>query len=144
MGDQQHADPLALDECRDFLNDARAHDGVERGERLVHQEQLRRHRQHLRERDALALAAAQMTREAMPEAGKTQPLEPDVSLLLRPGPFDAVEDETERDILARGLPRQQGVVLKQDADLGWRKPGLDRSRERFLEANHRAQQARLA
>src|SRR5204863_1952733 len=110
MSDEQHAYPLALDECRDFLNDARAHDGVEAGERLVHQEELRGHRQHLRERDALPLAAAQMTREAMLEAGKTQPLEPDVGLLVRRAGFGAVEGEAEREIFARGLPRQQTVI----------------------------------
>src|ERR671924_726000 len=70
VGDEQHGDALALDQRCDVLNDARAHNSVERGEGLVHQEQLRLSRQHLRERDALSLAAAEMPWEAMPEAGE--------------------------------------------------------------------------
>src|SRR5919201_799682 len=70
VGDEQHADTLARDQRRDVLNDAHAHNGVERGEGLVHQEQLRLSHEHLRERDALSLAAAEMPWEAMPEAGE--------------------------------------------------------------------------
>ena len=64
VGDEQHADALPLDQRGDVLDDAGAHDRVERGERLVHQQELRLHRQHLRERDALALAAAEMARDS--------------------------------------------------------------------------------
>jgi hypothetical protein len=48
----------------------RARNGIERGEGLVHQEQLRLSRQHLRERNTLSLAAAKMPWEGMPEAGE--------------------------------------------------------------------------
>ena len=53
MGDQKHTDPLLLDQARDILNNACTHDGIERGERLVHEQKLWREREHLRERDAL-------------------------------------------------------------------------------------------
>jgi hypothetical protein len=55
-----------------------------------------------------------------------------------------LEGETERDVVARGLPRQQRIVLEQDADLRARKLGLDRARQRLLQPDHGAQQARLA
>ena len=84
VGHQQHADALPLDQPDHVLDDAGAHDGVERGERLVHQDQLRLQRQHLRERDALALPAAQVAREPVAEAGKPEPVEPRVGLRRAP------------------------------------------------------------
>ena len=117
VGDQQNADPLALDQRDDVLHDAGAHDRIERGERLVHQDELRLHRQHLRERDALALAAAEVTGKAVAEARKIQPVEPGLRLGQRLAALHAVEGQAERDIVARRLPRQQRVVLEQDADL---------------------------
>ena len=122
VGDQQHADAFAFDQLDHVLDDAGAHDGVERGERLVHQQELRFHRQHLRERDALALPAAEVARKAIAETGEAEPPEPLVG--LRPAPRRAPrrEVETERDVVTRGLPRQQRVVLEQHADLGARTP----------------------
>ena len=40
-------------------------------------------RKHLRERDAFALAAAEMARKAMTEAGEPEPAEPHVGLRER-------------------------------------------------------------
>ena len=58
------------------LHDAGAHDGVQRGEGLVHQNKLRPHRQHLRQRYALALPAAEMPRIPVAEACEAEPVEP--------------------------------------------------------------------
>ena len=49
---------------------------VERGERLVHQQDLRVEDQHLRERDALAHAAGELVRIAVLEAGEADAREP--------------------------------------------------------------------
>ena len=117
MGDQKDADPLALDQRDDVFHHAGADDRIEGGERLVHQDELGLHRQHLGERDALALAAAQVPGKPVAEAGEIQPLEPGVRLGERLAALHAIEGEAERDIVARRLPRQQGVVLEQDADL---------------------------
>ena len=64
---------------------AGAHDRVERGEWLVHQQEPRFHRQHLRQRHALALAAAQAAGKAVAEAREIEPLEPGVRLGERQG-----------------------------------------------------------
>src|SRR5215208_6289139 len=141
---QEHADPLALDQRVDVLDDAGAHDGVERGERLVHQDEPRLHRQHLGERDALALAAAQAARVAIAEPGEPEPLQPPVRLSERLAALDTGKAEAERDIVARRLPRQQGVILKQYAELRARHAGLDRPGKRRLQADHSTEQARLA
>ena len=141
---QQNADALALDQRDHVFHHAGAHDRVEGGERLVHQQEPRLHRQHLRQRHTLALAAAQATGKAVAEAREIEPLEPGVRLGERLPALHAVEGETQRDIVARRLPRQQGIVLEKDAHLRACKAGLDGPRERLLQPDHRAQQARLA
>src|SRR5262249_38397911 len=50
----------------------------------------------------------------------------------------------ERDVIARSAPGQQRVILEQHADVGWRDLGLYCPRQRLLQADGRAQQARLA
>ena len=127
MGDQENADPLAFDQRDDVFDHASAHDRIERGERLVHKDKLRLHYQHLRKRDALALAAAQTTGKPVAEANQIQPLKPCFRLGERVAVLHAIEDQAERDIVARRLPRQQGIVLEQDANLRARKVGLDRA-----------------
>ena len=101
--------------------------------------QLRPHRQHLREGDALALAAAELTGKPVAEARKIQPVEPCFRLGQRLASLHAIEGQAERDIVARCLPRQQGVVLEQDADLRGRNVRLDRARKRLLQPDHGTQ-----
>ena len=144
MRDEQHADAVLLDQRHDVPDDAGANDRVERGERFVHQDQLRLHGEHLGECDALALAAAQMAGKAIAEARETEPPQPGVRLGQRPAALHAVQDQAERHVVARRLPRQQGIVLEQEADLRARERRLDLARERLLQADHCPQQARLA
>ena len=144
VGDEQHADALALDQLGDVADDAGAHDGVQGGERLVHQDELRPHRQDLRERHALALAAAEMAREAILEAGEPEPVKPLVGLRARSCALDAAEGQPEGDVLACRLPRQQGVVLEEDANLRSFELAFDPARRGSLETDDGAQQARLA
>jgi hypothetical protein len=59
------------------------------------------------------------------EAAQIQPLEPCFRLGQRLAALHAVEVQAERDIVARRLPRQQSIVLEQNADLRARKIRLD-------------------
>src|SRR5262249_12490642 len=103
----------------------------------------RLHGQHLRQRHALALAAAQMAGKPIAEAGEMEPIEPCLSFGERLPALHAVENETEGDVFARRLPRQQRIVLEQDADLRAGEARLDGAGQRLLQPDHGAQEARL-
>jgi hypothetical protein len=90
------------------------------------------------------LPAAQVPRVTLAEAGEAEPVEPSFRLRQRLAALDPAEPQTERDIVARRLPRQQRVVLEQDAELVARQFGLDRAGERRLQPDDSAQQARFA
>ena len=64
--------------------DARFRVGVERGQRLVEQEDSRPARKRTRERDALTLAARQEPRAFVGERGEAESLEQRVNAPLRP------------------------------------------------------------
>jgi hypothetical protein len=51
------------------------------------------------------------------ETHKIQPLKPCFRLGERLRALHTVENQAERHIVARCLPRQQGIVLEQDANL---------------------------
>ena len=59
--DRRHAE--ALLQCADLSAQAQALDRIERGQRLVEQEQARRRRERTRQRDALLLAAGELSRD---------------------------------------------------------------------------------
>ena len=105
MGDEQDGDALAPYQTQQVLGDAGADDGVERGEGLVHQQQARAQRQHLRNGNALALPARELPREAPAEAGEAKPGEPFLGVLERLGPRDAADAQAERDILTPAWAR---------------------------------------
>ena len=128
-----------------------AGDLVERGERLVHQQQRRAecHRPH--ERDALLHAARQLVGVGAGEVG-----EPDVGEQVerigRLADGDAAVDvEQQPGVGGDGAPRQEAGGLRDEADaLG--RPGVvrrgavdgDRAGRRLVEAADQAQQRRLA
>ena len=89
--------------------------------------------------NALALAAAQLTGKSVAEARKIQPVEPCLRLDERLAALHAIEGQAKRDIVARCLPRQQRVVLEQDADLRGRNVRLDGARKRLLQPDHGTQ-----
>jgi len=98
----------------------------------------------LGEGDALALPTAQMTWKAVFESAEAEAAQPCVGFRQRLLSLGSVEDEPKRDVLARGLPRQQRVVLKQDADFGSGESGVNLTGERLLQPDDDAQQARFA
>ena len=93
---------------------------VERGERLVHQHDLRLRRERARHRHALAHAAGEFRRIAALEA-----VEPDqrnempralVALRLR----QAGDLQRERDVVDHGAPGEGRLLLEDHADRGMR------------------------
>jgi hypothetical protein len=86
-----------------------------------------------------------MPRVTLAEAGEAEPVEPGFRLRQSLAALESAEPQAERDIgVARRLPRQQRVVLEQDAELAARQFSLDRAGERRLQSDDSAQQARLA
>ena len=85
VGDEQHRLAVGAPQIEQQI----AHDlprlRVERAERLVHQQDLRIADQHLRQPDALALAARQHVRIAVAEAAEPDALEPIVRARPRLG-----------------------------------------------------------
>ena len=59
-----------------------------------------------------------MAGETPTETAEAEAPEPGIRPRQRRGAADAVEGEAERNVLARGLPRQQRVVLEQHAYFG--------------------------
>ena len=78
VGDEQDADALPFDQRGDVLDDASAHDSVERSKWLVHQQEFRLHRQHLGNGDALALSAAEMAGKTLAETAEAKAPEPGI------------------------------------------------------------------
>ena len=87
--------------------------GVEWAEGFIHQEDFRIADQHLREADALALAAGQHVRIAVGEGAETDAREP----LLRAGAGFLARCagglEPDRHVVDRGLPGEQRISLEQ-------------------------------
>ena len=114
VGDQEHADFFTFDEVEQILGDAMPDDRVERREGFVHQQKARPERQHLRQRDALALAAAQRSGKAPAQTDEAQFTEPRFGLVAGMRAWLAADAQTERHIIKRRAPRQQRVVLEEN------------------------------
>ena len=117
VGDEQHRLAVGVPQFEQQI----AHDlpglRIERPERLVHQQDLGIADQHLRETDALALAARQHVRIAIAEAAETDRGEPALRALQRLVARRALDLEPDRDIVDRGLPGKQRIGLEQIAGL---------------------------
>jgi hypothetical protein len=94
--------------------------GVERSERLVEQQDARVAGERPGERDALALAARQLARVALAEAGQLDQLEQlldaAVDLVAFDGRGRAASREPEGDVLRDGHVAEQGIMLEHEAD----------------------------
>src|SRR5262245_10861333 len=117
MGDEQHRLAIGAPQIQQQV----AHDlprlRIERAERLVHQQYLGVADEHLHEAHALPLAARQHVRIARAELGEADAGEPSLRALARRRARDAGGLEPDRDVLQRGLPREQRVRLEQVAGL---------------------------
>jgi hypothetical protein len=116
MGDEQHR-PLARPQAHEQV----AHDlpglGIERPERLIHQQDLRVADQHLREADPLALAAGELMRIAVGERCQADALQPGLRSLPGLAPRHAGDFQADGDIVPRRLPRHDRVPLEEVAGL---------------------------
>ena len=135
---------LALDPGQKVLGDMMAHDRVERGEGLVHQQEPRLQRQHLRQRHPFALAARELPRISALEAGEPHPREPPIGLGQRLGRRAPVQLQSERDVLPRRAPRQQRVVLEKKPGLCRRDPEVHRAAIGLVQPRDRPQNRALA
>ena len=92
--------------------------GVERAERLVHQQDLRIERERARERGALAHAAGKLRRIAVLKAAEPDQIDEGLRALF---PFVARKLhalQPVQHVAAHGLPGKQGEVLEYDATVG--------------------------
>src|SRR5688572_11620573 len=99
MRDQEHGDVGALDPAQKILRHPMADNGVKRGEGLVHEEQLRLQREHLRQRYALALAAGELAWIAVAEPADAESLQPLLCLGERSCLADAAKPHAKRHVL---------------------------------------------
>src|SRR6266850_5959937 len=103
---------LALHPVQKLLRDARAHDRVERRERLIHEQQLRLQGEDLRDGDTLSLSAGKLVRKTSAETFKPEPDQPSVGLGERRVFCIFSDTQPESNIFTGGAPRQKRVVLK--------------------------------
>ena len=75
MGDEDHRAAQLLPQRQQIVVELEAGDLVERGERLVHQQQLRLGHQRARDRGAHFHAAGQFAREALRKIGQPDALQ---------------------------------------------------------------------
>jgi hypothetical protein len=125
---------------------------VERGERLIEQQQLRFLDERASERDALPLAARELVRLALRIGAELDELEHLADALRQLGVRDLVLPEPEGDVLLDGHVREQRIRLEHHVDgpLVRRNRShvdavdVDPARGRTLEPGEHAQQRRLA
>ena len=89
---------------------------VERAGRLVGEDHPRLADQRARDRDALLLTARHLGRRVIGPVGEPDALEVLHRLLVAPAPRDALVVERQRDVLHRGLERQQVERLEHEAE----------------------------
>ena len=90
---------------------------VERGKRLVHEQDLRIHDERLRERDALLHAARELMRIAMAMAAQPDAVEPHTRLGMRFALRHAAIAQPDRYIVERVQPRHERIGLEKIAGL---------------------------
>jgi hypothetical protein len=122
---------------------------VERGKRLVHQDDLGVEDQRLCQRHALAHAAGELVRVACAEPAEAHPLQPRVTLALGLFGLDAAELQPYGHVVERGAPRQQRFGLEQVAcfaiQAGQRlAEHADSARRGLQQTNRHVQERRLA
>ena len=119
-----------------------ARHGVERAERLVHQEHVGVLRERAGERDALAHAARELVRPALGEVAEVHHLEQLRGARPALGARHACELQRDLDVAAHGEPREQrGFLEHQAGALGVH---VDRARRRLVEAGDEIEQRALA
>jgi hypothetical protein len=146
VGDEHDRDAAAPPQRQQVVVQPMPRDLVEGGERLVHQQQARRHGERAGQRDAHLHAARQLARPGALEARQPDLDErlgrPRLALALR----HAAQLERQGDVGERRRPRHQGRLLEDEAELftAPRIRPFDRARGGLGEAGDQPQQGRLA
>src|SRR5262245_61797411 len=116
MGHQKHTHVLPLNPSQQFLRKPRPHDGVQRSEGLIHEQQFWLQDKNLSNRDALSLASRQFVGKTVAETFKPKSLQPTVgfgkSRIFR----GLADSKAQSDIFSRASPGQESVILKQKPD----------------------------
>ena len=116
MGDEHDRWPGQFPQRQQLVGHDRPGLHVQRGERLVHQQDPGLVDQALRERDPLAHTAGELVRKAVLEAGQTDPAQPVPCLLVGILFGHAAEQRAGGDVGQHALPWQHGVVLEDEPD----------------------------
>jgi hypothetical protein len=149
VGDEQHRLAVGIPQLQQQV----AHDlpglGIERPERLVHQQDFGIADQHLREANPLALPARQHVRITIAERPEAHRGKPALRAFKRVRAGRTLDFQADGNIVDRGLPRKQRIGLKQIAGLPVqpckrRIEDSDRSRCRFEQAGGDVQQRRFS
>src|SRR4051812_33658549 len=100
MGDEDNGLAQTLRQFAELLLQRGARQGIERTERLIHQEKLRLGGERASHADALALAARQLSRITMRESVRIQPDQLQQFAHARPHafPLPILKSRNERDI----------------------------------------------
>src|SRR5205085_6285149 len=122
MGDEYHRLAFVLHDAQQLFLQHLARLRIERGERLVHQQDVRIDRERAYQADALLHAAGELIR-IMP----LETLEADEIEIMRNAFLDALRwrmrhRQTESRVVVDGLPRQQAEMLEHHRD-ATRRPG---------------------
>ena len=116
VGDEQHGLAVAGPQLEQQVAHDLARLGIERPERLVHQQDLGVADQHLGEAHALPLPARELVGIAVAEGAQPDALEPRLRLLQRLAARATPRDlQADGDVVARRLPRHHRVLLEEIA-----------------------------
>ena len=113
VGDEHDRFPVFLPQTQEVVLHQFTGLDVERAERLIHQEDRRADDQALRQRHPLPHAAGELVGKAALESREPHAAQPPAGLVPGAAGRPAVEERPEHDVLERGLPRQQDVLLEQ-------------------------------
>ena len=122
VGDEQHGLMCLVENLQQFLLHHDLGLRVERGERLVHQQDRPLHDQRARQRHALAHAAGKLPRQVALEAAQADRGEQRRGALIALGCGHAAHLEAEGDVVDDVAPRKQIEVLPDHDRVGAERP----------------------
>ncbi len=128
VGHEHHAQARLTPQPLELVVEHVAGHGVERAERLVHQQHVGFLCQRARHRDPLAHAAGELVGELAAERLEAHEVQELVGLLVALGARHLADLEGQLDVAPRGQPREQRRFLEHQR--GVVGPGADRARAR--------------
>ena len=110
VGHKQRGYGAILDQHRKFVAQLRRQRGIERGERLIEQEQFRLHRKGARQRDATRQPEREFARDNASDAGSARERQ------TMPRACDSALRRDQTDVVLNRSPRQQPRFLEYHAE----------------------------